>query len=90
MMHICISSQLSTPLISSDPKDIPKTRNRGAIEEVFIKSTRIQALSLGLMYFLNEVVKPEVGELDDSRFLSWANKVALNTLRTGLDVVPTL
>ena len=90
MMHTFISSQISSPLISSDAKDIPKTRNRGPLEEVFIKTTRIQTLSLGLMYFFNEVIKQEVENIDDSGFLSWATKVALDTLRTGLDVVPTL
>ncbi|KAI0078809.1 MIF4G-domain-containing protein [Panus rudis PR-1116 ss-1] len=85
-----ISTQLSTPLISSDPEALPRTRNRAPLEEVFIKATKIQALALGLMYFLGEVVKHEVEDMDESGFLVWATKVALDTLRTGLDVVPNL
>ncbi|CAL1716321.1 unnamed protein product [Somion occarium] len=90
LVHVFISSQLSSPLISSDPKDIPRTRNRGPLEEIFIKATRIQTLALGLVYFLGQVVKHEVDQIDDAGFLSWASKVALDTLRTGMDVVPTL
>lgn len=88
--HVLISTQLSTPLLTSDPKDYPITRNRGPIEEVFIKATRIQALALGLVYFLGEVFKQSLDDEGGDGFLKWANKVAMDTLRTGVDVVTGL
>ncbi|KIP05858.1 hypothetical protein PHLGIDRAFT_107708 [Phlebiopsis gigantea 11061_1 CR5-6] len=88
--HLLISTQLSTPMLTSDPKDYPSTRNRGSIEEVFIKATRIQALGLGLVYFLGEIFGQVIDDEGGKGFLKWANKVARDTLRTGVDVVAGL
>lgn len=88
--HLLISTQLATPLLTSDPADFPSTRNRGPIEEVFIKATRVQALALGLVYFLGEVFRQEIDEDGGKGFLKWATKVAVDTLRTGMDVVAGL
>ncbi|GJE88610.1 MIF4G and MA3 domain-containing protein [Phanerochaete sordida] len=84
-IHLLVSTQLPTPLLTSDPNDFPTTRNRAPIEEVFIKATRIQALAYGLVYFLGEVFQHEA-ETDGNGFLVWANKVAVDTLRTGVDI----
>lgn len=88
--HLLISTQLPTPFLSSDPKDYPSTRNRAPIEEVYIKATRIQALAFGLVYFLGEIFLQEIDENGGKGFLKWANKVAVDTLRTGVDVVAGL
>lgn len=88
--YLLISTQLSTPLLTSDPKDFPTTRNRAPIEEVFIKATRIQAFAYGLVYFLGEVFQHEIEEEGGKGFLKWTNKVAVDTLRTGVDVVAGL
>ncbi|OBZ72571.1 Suppressor of glycerol defect protein 1 [Grifola frondosa] len=85
--HVFASSQLPTPLLSLDPKDLPKTRNKGPLEEVFIKATRMQTLTLGLTYFIGETFKKDEG---DAGFLKWASRVAQDTLRTGMDVVSGL
>jgi nucleolar MIF4G domain-containing protein 1 len=65
------------------------TRNRGAVEEVFIKATRIETLALGLVYFLStEMTRPKDGEKEG--LVKWASGVAVDTLRTGMDIIPNL
>ncbi|KAH9994867.1 hypothetical protein BJV77DRAFT_1059843 [Russula vinacea] len=76
------SSQVSAPVLGGD---LPPTRNKGPLEEIFVKATRIQALAMGLVYFLTEMKKAS-----EEEFIQWASTVAIDTLRTGLDVVPTL
>ncbi|PSS19945.1 hypothetical protein PHLCEN_2v3118 [Hermanssonia centrifuga] len=88
--HLLISTQLSTPLLSPNPEDHPKTRNRGALEEVFVKATRVQTLAFGLVYFLSEIFEHEAEEGGGSGFLRWATKIAVDTLRTGVDVAAGL
>lgn len=84
--QLFISTQVSTPILGAF---IPATRNRGVIEEVFIKATRIEALALGLVYFLSTVMtKPKNGEKDG--LIKWASGVAVDTLRTGMDIIPNL
>lgn len=75
-------SQMSTPIPSDD---LPPTRSKGPLEEIFIKATRIQALAMGLVYFLTEMKKAS-----EEEFIQWAGAIAIDTLRTGLDVIPTL
>ncbi|KAA1467657.1 ARM repeat-containing protein [Dentipellis sp. KUC8613] len=88
--QLFINSQSTAPVLSSKVKDLPSTRNRGAIEEIFIKAMRIQALSLGLVYFLTEAIKKQDPEDEDAAFFKWASGVAVETLRTGMDIIPTL
>jgi len=76
------SSQVSVPVLGAD---LPPTRSKGPIEEIFIKATRVQALAMGLVYFLTEMKKTS-----EEEFVRWASSVAIDTLRTGLDVIPTL
>ena len=76
------NSQLSTPILSGE---LPRTRNKGPLEGIFIKATRIQELSMGLVYFLTEMKKASGKE-----FIEWACSTAIDTLRTGVDVIPTL
>ncbi|KAH9959574.1 armadillo-type protein [Russula dissimulans] len=75
-------TQMSTPIPSDD---LPSMRSKGPLEEVFIKATRIQALAMGLVYFLTEIKKASKEE-----FIQWASAIAIDTLRMGLDVIPTL
>ena len=96
------TSPLSLPNTSSSGSSSslssPNTKNRGVIEEIFIKATRVSSLAMGLMYWLSELDK--IFEVRDDehqeetegvgRWLQWANKVALETIKTGLDVVPNL
>lgn len=77
---------MSTPVLGTA---VTTTRNRGAIEEVFIKATRIEALALGLVYFLSkEMTGSKNGEGES--LVKWASGVAVDTLRTGMDIVPNL
>lgn len=89
--QIFVNSQRPTPLVTSELRNITFTRNRNAIEEIFIKATRVQALAMGLVYFLSETFKDK-SEPEDGFFKSirWAVNVAKDTLRTGVDLVPSM
>jgi nucleolar MIF4G domain-containing protein 1 len=76
------NSQTSSPTLQSD---VPATRNKASLEEIFVKAARIQVLAMGLVYFLTEMKK---GSEDE--FIRWAIGVAIDALRTGLDIVPAL
>ncbi|KAF5382190.1 hypothetical protein D9615_004440 [Tricholomella constricta] len=91
LVQIFICSQRTTPMIASNPKDMPTTRNCGPIEEIFIKATRIQTLAMGLVYFISEAFRDVSKEEDEmSRLIKWASRLAKDTLRTGVDIVPSL
>ncbi|KAH9972824.1 armadillo-type protein [Lactifluus volemus] len=77
-----VNSQVSAPVLGND---MPATRNKSSLEAVFIKATRIQVLAMGLVYFLTEMKKRS-----EEEFIQWASSVAIDTLRTGLDIIPTL
>jgi nucleolar MIF4G domain-containing protein 1 len=64
--------------------ELPPTRTKRRVEEIFVKATRIQALTMGLVYFLTEMKKSS-----DEDFIQWACTVAIDTLRAGVDVLPT-
>lgn len=83
-VHILANTQLATPLLRSElTGDLPDAKNRAPLEEVFVKGSKIQEVALGLVYFLKEVFREEDG------FLEWASQVALQTLRTGTNIIPT-
>ncbi|PPQ83942.1 hypothetical protein CVT26_008765 [Gymnopilus dilepis] len=88
-VQIFINSQRTTPLPISDMSKLTFTRNRNAVEEIFIKGSRVQALAMGLVYFLTETFKDK-SETELAKFLRWAIGVAKDTLRTGVDLIPTL
>jgi len=85
-----VSSQVSTPLLSLNAEALPTTRNRHAIEEIFIKATRIENLAMGLVYFLSEVFKNDGDNGEVSALLKWGSSLAKDTLRTGMDIIPVL
>jgi nucleolar MIF4G domain-containing protein 1 len=91
LVHILINSQLSTPFITSNTENITLTRQRGTIEELFIKATRADTVAMGLVYFMTEAFRDTLVQEDNlSRFLVWAVALAKETLQTGLDVIPGL
>ena len=90
-IQIFVNSQRSTPLANStNIKDLVFTRNRNAVEEIYSKVSRVEALAIGLVFFLSESF-PEKLDGDDgfSKFLKWAVGVAKDTLRTGIDLIPS-
>ncbi|KAG6853988.1 hypothetical protein C0991_011851 [Blastosporella zonata] len=88
LIQTFICSQRTSPMITMD---IPTTRNRGAIEEIFIKATRIQTLAMGLVYFLSEAFRDVLQDGDEKgKLIKWASGLAKDTLRTGVDIIPTL
>jgi len=76
------NSQTSVPTLQSDA---PPTHNKASLEEIFVKAARIQVLAMGLVYFLTEMKKGSKEE-----FIRWAIGIAIDALRTGLDIVPAL
>jgi nucleolar MIF4G domain-containing protein 1 len=96
-IHIFINSQRSTPLANStniNSKDLVFTRNRNAIEEIFNKVSRVEALVMGLVFLLSELFPDKQHFMSDdddgfSKFLKWAVGVAKDTLRTGIDLIPS-
>ncbi|KAJ7903418.1 hypothetical protein B0H14DRAFT_3079584 [Mycena olivaceomarginata] len=92
VVQLFVSSQVAAPVISTrDGAGVPTTRNRGPVEEIFIKASRVEALAMGLVYFLTEALR-DVDEMPDpmKKLVKWASGVAKDTLRTGVDVVPSL
>jgi len=97
--HIFINSQRSTPLANSttniiNNKDLVFTRNRNAVEEIFNKVSRMEVLAMGLVFLLSEMFpekQPFKSDDNDgfSKFLNWAAGVAKDTLRTGIDLIPS-
>ncbi|KAF7336720.1 MIF4G/MA4-domain-containing protein [Mycena venus] len=90
MVQLFVSSQVATPVVA-DGTGVPTTRNRSSVEEIFIKASRVEALAMGLVYFLTEAFR-DVDEMPDGtrKLVKWASGVAKDTLRTGVDVVPSL
>ncbi|KAK0204844.1 hypothetical protein DFS33DRAFT_1373461 [Desarmillaria ectypa] len=91
LCQLFMSTQTSTPLIGSNARTLLTTRDRAAIEEVFIQATRVQNLAMGLVYFLSNVTQDsEIIDETQVKFIRWAIEIAKDTLRTGVDVVPNL
>ncbi|KAJ7158634.1 hypothetical protein C8R46DRAFT_1178090 [Mycena filopes] len=86
-VQLFLSSQVATPLAAA----VPATRNRGPVEEIFIKASRVETLAMGLVYFLTEAFR-DVAELDEGvgKLVKWGSGVAKETLRAGVDVIPGL
>jgi nucleolar MIF4G domain-containing protein 1 len=92
MVQIFLNSQRSTPLVTSqDTMNVPFTDNRHAVQDIFIKASRIQSLAMGLVYFLSEAFEGDFNADDGySKFMQWAVGTAKATLQTGIDVVTAL
>ncbi|KAH7884460.1 hypothetical protein F5I97DRAFT_2037366 [Phlebopus sp. FC_14] len=82
-IYLFVASQTSSPLLE-DHSSEKASRNRGAIEDIFMKATKIENLGLGLMYFLSNAFREEEG------LLNWASSVARETLQTGMDGIPRI
>ncbi|PPR00892.1 hypothetical protein CVT24_000377 [Panaeolus cyanescens] len=91
LINVFVNSQRAAPVIGNSLDSITFTRNRNAIEEIFIKATRVQNVAMGLVYFMSEaLIKESDGRGGLDKFIKWAAEVAQETLRTGIDVVPVL
>ena len=82
--QIFVASQVPSPMLSNGPSDFPSTRNRGALEQIFSKASRIENLGLGLVFFMSNAFKRE------DAFLMWASALAKETLQMGMDHIPRL
>ncbi|KAG9314967.1 hypothetical protein JVU11DRAFT_4076 [Chiua virens] len=84
-VQIFVASQVSSPILADDANiNDQSSRNRGAVEEIFLKATKIETLGLGLIFFLSNAFKGEEG------LLKWASGVAKETLQTGMNEIPRL
>jgi nucleolar MIF4G domain-containing protein 1 len=92
MVQIFLNSQRSTPFVKQDTRNVSLSRNRNAVEQIFIKASRIQALAMGLVYFLSEAFQDDSNSGDDGyeKFMQWAVGTAKAILQTGIDVITAL
>lgn len=90
LLQIFIDSQVVVPRLDVSPSEIFEARNKKTIEEIFIKATRIESLAMGLVYFMTGAFKNISGAEPFIQFVKWADDLSRNTLRTGIDVIPTL
>ena len=90
-IQIFVNSQRSTPLANSNIQGLVFTRNRNAVEEIFNKVSRVEALAMGLVFSLSESFPEKRFKSDDglSKFLKWAVGVAKDTLRSRIDLIPS-
>jgi nucleolar MIF4G domain-containing protein 1 len=89
LQHVFINSQTATPLI--DASQIGEMRNRAGIEEIFTRAARMENLATGLVFFMRGTFAQDSYEGEKlAKFIKWASKIALDTLRTGVDVIPIL
>ena len=82
-VQIFVASQASSPILAEDANE-QASRNRGAVEDIFIKATRIENLGLGLVFFLSNAFKGGEG------LVKWACTVAKETLQTRMNELPRL
>lgn len=82
-VQIFVASQTSSSVLTDDLNE-QTSRNRGTVEEIFIKATKIENLGLGLIFFLSNMFRGEEG------FLGWASALARETLQTGMNEIPRL
>ncbi|KIK62995.1 hypothetical protein GYMLUDRAFT_163506 [Collybiopsis luxurians FD-317 M1] len=89
-VNLFLSSQSKSPLVGLE---VSSSRNRAPIEEIFIKASRLQTLSMGLVYFFSKGLSlEEAHDVDPNviKLVQWGVDIAKDTLRTGLDIVPDL
>ena len=91
LLEVFINSQLLTPVLAITSIDFAAlTTDRQSLEEIFIKATKLENLAMGLVYFMTENFRKVDGADDFVKFVKWAQTIARDTLRTGLDVLPSL
>jgi nucleolar MIF4G domain-containing protein 1 len=78
--QLFISSQTLIPTLGPHSKELQTVeQNREAVHEIFIKVTRMETLTMGLIYFMSKTFHANT----DNEMVKWASEVALETLQTG-------
>lgn len=95
VLQLLISTQVTSPVVMPNEEaaeHLGNHRSREALEEVFMKATRLPTLTQGLLYFLSSLLHGDSLPKNKvvSETLKWAREVAKDTLRTGKDVVASL
>jgi nucleolar MIF4G domain-containing protein 1 len=77
-----VSTQHSNPALIGV---LPSSKERAALEEVFLRVVRVPNLALGISYFINEEFEEgptKTQQQEKTKFCKWAAGVALEVLRT--------
>jgi nucleolar MIF4G domain-containing protein 1 len=83
LTQVFLSTQLSTPLAN---ESVPPTRrNESAVREVFVKATRVEALAMGLAYFIGETFRSEQ-DTEMAQLIKWAVGIARGTLQVDVQI----
>jgi nucleolar MIF4G domain-containing protein 1 len=82
LLNVFVSTQLSTPMIPPNWREAVTTRDRTAIDAVFVKAARIQILAMGLVYFISHMS----GSREADGLVKWAIEIAKDTLRATVEV----
>lgn len=87
--QIYIDTQLSAPLLARKATRVPELQNRerDPVERVFMKASKYRDLAVGLAHILRQLFKREDGDGEQKEFVEWANNIALETLRSSVDIV---
>jgi hypothetical protein len=89
--QVLFGTQLANPTI------VPEKAAGGevdivVVEEAFVKAARIPSVATGIVFFLSKHVAPHAAQDGNigGEFVKRACEVAIDALRTGLDVMPGL
>lgn len=89
LINLLLSSQSTSPLVGGE---VYVSRNRASIEDIFIKASKLQTVSMGLVFFLSKgLIFDNADDIDDPniiKLVKWGVEIAMDTLRGGLDIVP--
>ncbi|KAF8525807.1 hypothetical protein BU17DRAFT_74234 [Hysterangium stoloniferum] len=93
--QLFISSQVLSPAISLDANAatfLADTRDRQAVEEVFIKVKRLPILTQGLVFFLNMALWRDNGPDNEVVFrtIKWARDIAIEALHSEIHAAASL
>lgn len=91
LINLLLSSQSTSPLVGGE---VSSSRNRASIEDIFIKASKLQTVSMGLVFFFSKgLILDNANDIDDPniiKLVKWGVEIAMDTLRGGLDIVPDL
>jgi nucleolar MIF4G domain-containing protein 1 len=89
--QVLFGTQLANPTIAPE-KAAGGDVDAVAVEEVFVKAARIPSIATGIVFFLSKHVAPQAAQDKNvgGEFVKRTCEVAIDALKTGLDVMPGL
>ncbi|KAF9073465.1 hypothetical protein BDP27DRAFT_1318955 [Rhodocollybia butyracea] len=76
-----LSSQSKSPLMGTD---VLSSRNRASIEDIFVKASRLQTLSMGLIFFLSKGLVLDDVDIGIVKLVEWGKVIGKDALQSGL------